>query len=154
MEKQNATSNTFGEVQLSYKKKLQIQFRSIKSSNDASKVIRQILPISQINYREHFYALYLNNKNEVIGYHLISIGGITATMVDIRILLQGALLCNSVGMILIFHNHPSGKTNPSKADIALTEKISKACETIDLKLLDHIIITEDSYYSFADNGEL
>lgn len=153
MEKQNATSNTFGEVQLSYKKKLQIQFRSIKSSNDASKVIRQILPISQINYREHFYALYLNNKNEVIGYHLISIGGITATMVDIRILLQGALLCNSVA-ILIFHNHPSSKTYPSKADIALTEKISKACETIDLKLLDHIIITENSYYSFADNGKL
>ncbi|QMU64423.1 MAG: DNA repair protein [Flavobacteriaceae bacterium] len=106
MGKQNAISNTFGEVQLSYKKKLQIQFRCIKSSSDTSKVIRQILPISQINYREHFYALYLNNKNEVIGYHLISVGGITATMVDIRILLQGALLCNSVA-ILILHNHSS-----------------------------------------------
>ena len=153
MKNQNSFTYQIGEIELGYKKKIQIQFRSIKSSNDASKVIRQILPISQINYREHFYALYLNNKNEFIGYHLISIGGITATMVDIRILLQGALLCNSVA-ILIFHNHPSSNTNPSITDKTLTEKISKACETIDLKLLDHIIITENNYYSFADNGEL
>ena len=92
-------------------------------------------------------------KNEVIGYHLISIGGISQTTVDVRILLQGALLCNSVA-ILIFHNHPSSNTNPSKADISLTEKITQACKTIDINLLDHIIITEDNYYSFADNGQI
>ncbi len=153
MEKQNDILHTFGEVQLGYKKKFQTSFKSIKSSDDASKIIRQIIPQSQINYREHFYTLYLNVKNEVLGYHLISIGGINQTMVDIRVLLQGALLCNSVA-ILAFHNHPSSNINPSISDIKLTERINKACKTIDLKLLDHIIITENSYYSFADNGQI
>lgn len=154
MKTQNTITHQIGEVQLSYNKKFSLPFDNlIKSSDDASKVIRRIIPESQINYREHFYGLYLNNRNEVIGYHLISVGGITATIVDIRILLQGALLCNSVAT-LIFHNHPSSNAYPSKADISLTDKISKAFETIDIKLLDHIIITEDNYYSFADNGKL
>lgn len=153
MKTQNTITHQVGEIELHYNKKFTIRFQAIKSSKDAAKVIYQIMPKSQINYREHFYALYLNMKNEVLGYHLISIGGINQTMVDIRILLQGALLSNAIS-ILIFHNHPSANTNPSKADIALTEKINKACEIIDIKLLDHIIITEDSYYSFADNGQV
>ena len=68
MKTQNTITHQVGEVALSYNKKLPIPFHSIKSSDDASKIIRQIIPPSQINYREHFYALYLNNKNEVIGY--------------------------------------------------------------------------------------
>lgn len=153
MKTQKSITYQFGEVQLSYKKKLQVKYHTIKSSNDASKIIRQIFPLSQMNYREHVYAIYLNMKNGVIGYHLITVGGINQAVVDVRIILQGGLLCNCVG-ILLCHNHPSGNTKPSSSDIALTEKINLACKTIDLKLLDHIIITENSYYSFADNGKL
>ncbi|MDG1315022.1 MAG: JAB domain-containing protein [Flavobacteriaceae bacterium] len=153
MNTQNQITYKVGEVELSYKKRLQFPFHPIKSSDDASTIIRQIIPKSQINYREHFYAMYLTMRNEVVGYHLISVGGINHTMVDVRILLQGALLCNAVA-ICIFHNHPSTNTNPSSADMTLTKKIAEACKLIDLTLLDHIIITENDYYSFADNGKL
>ena len=145
---------TFGEVQLKKKKKKKTSnFESIKSSETANQVIRKILPVEQINYREYMYALYLNNSNDVIGYHQISIGGITGTIVDVRILLQGILLCNGSGIIII-HNHPSGNLKPSIQDKRITEKVKTACETLDIKLLDHLIITEENYYSFADNGEL
>lgn len=141
------------EVQLSYKRKHKLDFEKIVSSQSASDCIREIFPSEQICYREHMYVLYLDNSNNILGYQLLSVGGITGTLADIRIILQGALLINAVGLIL-FHNHPSGNLTPSNADILLTQKVEKACKTIDIKLLDHIIITENSYYSFADNGEL
>lgn len=153
MNTQNQITYKVGEVELSYKKKSEFLFHAIKSSEDLSKIIRRIIPKSQINYREHFYAMYLTMRNEVIGYHLISVGGINYTMVDVRILLQGALLCNAVS-ICIFHNHPSSNIRPSSADISLTKKITQACKLVDLNLLDHIIITENNYYSFADHGKL
>lgn len=140
-----------GEVEVSYKKKTEIPFEKITSSFTASECIRKLIPENQINYREHMYALYLNNANKILGYQLLSVGGITATLLDIRILIQGALLTNSVALIL-FHNHPSGKLKPSNADIELTKKVSSSLGLLDLKLLDHLIITETSYYSFADQG--
>jgi DNA repair protein RadC len=142
-----------GEVQLSYKRKNQFIIHKITSSQSANECIRKIFPIEQISYREHMYALYLDNSNCIIGYHLLSIGGITGTLVDIRVLMQGALLTNAVGLLL-FHNHPSNTLKPSTADKNLTDKIIRSAEILDLKVLDHLIITEDSYYSFADNGEL
>ena len=142
-----------GEIELSYSKKIETPFQKINSSYAVNKVIRQIIPVEQINYREHMYALYLDNSNRIVGYQLLSIGGITATMVDIRVLMQGALLTRSVGFILI-HNHPSGKLKPSNSDIQLTEKIKEAGKVLDIKLLDHLIITEQNYYSFADEGDL
>lgn len=102
---------------------------------------------------EEFWVLYVNNSNTIITKHQISKGGLTATLVDIRILLKKALEAMSVAMI-ICHNHPSGKVHPSKADLVLTKKISKAAQILDIKLLDHIIITQKSYFSFADEGKL
>lgn len=144
---------TIGEVKLSYQKTSNVIFEKITSSKSADTCIRTFFPKEQIIYREHMYAMYLNNSNNVLGYHLLSIGGITATLVDIRVLMQGALLTNSVAIIL-FHNHPSNKLQPSIADKNLTQKIIRSAETLDLKVLDHLIITEDSYYSFADNGDI
>ncbi len=144
---------TIGEVELSYKKKSNVVFQRITSSQSADTCIRTFFPKEQISYRERMYALYLDNSNNILGYHLLSIGGITATLVDVRILMQGALLTNSVAFIL-FHNHPSNKLKPSQSDIQLTDKIIKSAKTLDLKVLDHLIITENSYYSFADNGDI
>ena len=102
---------------------------------------------------EEFWVLYLNNSNKVLSKDQISKGGITATLVDVRLLYKRALELSAVAIILC-HNHPSGKLNPSKADKQLTQKIKEGGTSLDIKLLDHIIITEKSYFSFADNGEI
>jgi DNA repair protein RadC len=98
--------------------------------------------------------LLLNNSNKVKGVYEVSNGGITGTLVDIRILFAVILKTLSVGVILA-HNHPSGKLLPSEADKVLTKKIKKASSFFDVKILDHLIITPNGdYYSFSDNGLL
>ncbi|KAB8154300.1 DNA repair protein [Kordia sp. TARA_039_SRF] len=145
------SKNLIGEIQLHYTKQKNIELEKISSSRHVYECVRKFFPLDQINHREHMYALYLNNSNKITGYYLISIGGITGTLVDIRVVLQAALLSNSVAMILV-HNHPSGTLKPSAADKAITKKVSNACDLLDIKLLDHLIITEDSYMSFADES--
>ena len=140
------------EVQAVYKTVDGVPNVKITSSQDAARCFRQIYPV-EINMREAFVVLYLNNANISVGYSLISLGGITATLVDIRLLLRDALLCGSTNMILC-HNHPSGGLNPSQADINLTDKIKKAAEVMALKVLDHLILTEKQHYSFVDEGKL
>ena len=98
---------------------------------------------------EEFWILYLNNANAVLSISQLSKGGITGTVVDIRLILKQALQCGAVGLI-VAHNHPSGQLKPSRSDIALTQKLAKAATLVDIKLLDHLIITESSYFSFAD----
>lgn len=102
---------------------------------------------------EEFWVLFLNNSNKVLAKTQISKGGLTATVVDIRLLFKRAIELASVG-IIVCHNHPSGKLKPSQADKQLTEKIKLAGLTLDIKLLDHLIITEKWYFSFADEGVL
>lgn len=102
---------------------------------------------------EEFWVLFLNNSNKVLAKTQISKGGLTATVVDIRLLFKRAIELASVG-IIVCHNHPSGKLEPSQADKQLTEKIKLAGLTLDIKLLDHLIITEKWYFSFADEGVL
>lgn len=106
-----------------------------------------------IDHKESFYCIMLNNSNHINGITKVSEGGITGTVVDIRILFQSAILSNSVA-IIIAHNHPSGTLKPSQADRDLTNKIKKAGNFLDVKLLDHIIFTSHSYFSFADEGQL
>jgi len=98
---------------------------------------------------EEFWILYLNNANAVIKIKQLSKGGITGTVVDIRLILKQALEWGAVGLI-VAHNHPSGQLKPSRSDLALTQKLIKATSVLDIKLLDHLIITESSYFSFAD----
>lgn len=97
--------------------------------------------------------LYLNNSNRTLGYGVIGIGGFTATLVDIRIILRDAFLTQSTSIILI-HNHPSGSLTPSEADMNITDKIKKAAGIMDIRLLDHLILTENSYYSFIEHAKL
>ena len=141
------------EVCLSLKDtKIELPFvGKIKNSNEIYKIVDSIYDRGQIGYREHFYAIYLSNSNMMLGFNHIGIGGITSTVADLRIILQGALLLNAVGIVLA-HNHPSGNLMPSDADIQLTKKINEACKIMDLRLIDHIILSEESYYSFSDSG--
>jgi len=139
------------EVTAVYKKTSQeINNVKIGSSKDVNDYIRSVYPVS-IDIREAMIVLYLNNSNRTLGYSIASIGGITGTLVDVRLILRDALLTQSTSLIMI-HNHPSGTLKPSHSDISLTNKIKKAAELIDVKLLDHLILTEDTYFSFADDG--
>lgn len=122
----------------------------IASSKDVANLMQPIIGDLQ---HEEFWVLYLNNSNKVLAKHQISKGGLTATLVDVRLLYKRALELAAVGLV-VCHNHPSGKLKPSRADIELTQKIKTAGETLDIKLLDHLIITEKAYFSFADEGIL
>ena len=102
---------------------------------------------------EQFWVLYLNNANKVLAKLNLSKGGITATLVDVRLLLKRALELNSTGLILC-HNHPSGTLRASEADCKLTEKVKVSAKLMDIQLLDHIIVTDQSYFSFADDGRI
>ncbi len=102
---------------------------------------------------EEFFCIYLNRANKVIKIEQISKGGISGTVTDVRIICKNALL-NSASGLIISHNHPSGNLNPSESDTRITQKIKEAGNIIDVQLLDHLLITGEQYYSFADNGLL
>jgi DNA repair protein RadC len=102
---------------------------------------------------EEFWIVYLNNSNKVIQKNQLSKGGITGTLVDVRLALKNALEVGATGIILA-HNHPSGTLKPSEADKQLTKKLKTAGDSLDIKVLDHLIITEKAYFSFADENLL
>ena len=102
---------------------------------------------------EEFWVLLLNNANTLKYKWQLSIGGITATLVDVRLIFKKALEIGATSMILC-HNHPSGNLTPSQSDILLTKKVIKGAHLLDVKILDHVIVTEKSFYSFADEGNL
>ena len=143
------------EIQISYKEYITSPFwHKISSSKDASKLLYAHWNKNTIEVQESFKIMLLNNSNKVKGIYQLSQGGITGTMIDLRILFAVVLKTLSVAIILT-HNHPSGKLQASEADIRLTEKIKKAAELFDVKVLDHLIIAPNGeYYSFSDNGIL
>ncbi|GAA3772427.1 DNA repair protein RadC [Corallibacter vietnamensis] len=102
---------------------------------------------------EEFWIVYLNNSNKVIQKQQLSKGGITGTLVDVRLVMKNALELGATGLILA-HNHPSGTLKPSEADKQLTQKMKRAGESLDIKVLDHLIVTEKAYFSFADENIL
>ena len=109
-----------------------------------------------INGAKDIHQLLINRvfDADTIGYTTISEGGLTSTIVDVRVIIQTALVCNATSIILT-HNHPSGNPRPSGHDDNLTKKIKSACELMDIRLLDHIIVTPyDSFFSYCDEGRL
>jgi len=121
---------------------------TISRSKDAIPII---MPLLQDLTYEVFCVLYLNNSGKLIRNELLSSGGLTATVADVRIILKNALLYNA-SRIIIAHNHPSGSLTASQADIALTRQVRQAAEIMDITLLDHIIIAGNNYVSLADEG--
>lgn len=123
-----------------------------RSKITSSKAVFDLMqPIIGELIHEEFWVLYLNNSNKVIYKAQLSKGGITGTIVDIRLLFKTALEYNATSVILT-HNHPSGKLQASDADLAITKKLKFAGEQLDIKVLDHLIITENGYLSFQDEG--
>ena len=122
----------------------------ISTSNDAYDLIA---PLLEDLTTEQFWVIYLNNANKVLCKEQISAGGMTATIVDIRLILKRALELNSTALVLC-HNHPSGTLEPSKADVDVTNKMKKAASYMDIQVLDHLIVSDIAYFSFADQGRL
>ena len=125
---------------------------AIRSSKDAADFIRQFYS-DDIGIFESFFLLLLDQSNTTTGYAKISQGGIAGTVVDPRIVAKYAIESLSPAVVLC-HNHPSGNLRPSDSDIAITNKIKAGLQLFDITVLDHIILTEDSYTSFADEGKL
>lgn len=147
--------NKVNEIKISYKGGLKSSmWQKISNSKDAAELLFEEWDKDTIALQETFKVVLLNNSNKVKGVYQISQGGITGTLVDVRILFAVILKSLSVGIILT-HNHPSGKLAPSDADKNLTARIKRASELFDIKLLDHLIFAPDGdYYSFSDNGIL
>ena len=142
------------EVELVYKTKVKPSERpKITSVKDCYQLLKELWNENTIEMQEEFKVMLLNRGNKVIGIYEASAGGLTGTVADPRLILAAAIKSLSVSIILS-HNHPSGNLKPSRADEELTQKIKVAASYHDIRVLDHIIITSEGYYSFADEGLL
>jgi len=141
------------EITVSYKPTFQIsECPQISQSSHSEHIFRKYWP-PDINLYERSFLLLLNHSNKVLGIIEIGLGGIDRCVIDVYKILQIALACNATG-IIIAHNHPGGTLRPSPADSSITENLDKAAQLMRIRLLDHIILTEHGYYSFADDGLL
>lgn len=146
------TQQSIAEVSLVYKNTVKASERpKVTCSKDAYDLFIQSWNPDTIDHVEEFKMLLLNRSNAVLGILDVSKGGISGTVTDVRIIMQAAIKANASG-IIICHNHPSGNLNASETDSKITKKITDAGNFMDIQLLDHLIITQDDYYSFADNG--
>ena len=127
-----------------------ISSQSIKSSKDVYEIFEPL--VSDLPHEE-FWILLLNRSNRIIGKSKVSQGGVAGTVIDTKLIMKSAIE-NLASSIILCHNHPSGNLNPSGSDIDITNKIKTAANCLDMKLLDHIIVTDHSYYSFLDEGKL
>ena len=125
----------------------------IKNSDDVVKVLRSIFNADTIQWTEEFIAVCLNRANKVIGYYKVGAGGFSGVVCDVKVIMTMALQ-SSASSIIVAHNHPSGNLKPSENDRKMTDKINGACKLLDINLLDHIILTTDGHYSFAEEGQL
>jgi DNA repair protein RadC len=150
----NASWYNVAEVELIYKSKVKASERAhITSSKDAYQVLMQLWDENKIEFVEQFKVLFLNKANKVLGVYDVSTGGISGTVADPRVIFVAALKANCCG-IIVSHNHPSGNLKPSRQDEELTQKIKNAGQLLDIKLFDHVIVTNETYFSFADEGLL
>lgn len=125
-----------------------LQKTIVRSSKDAAAYLKTML--KDYTY-EVFAVLFLNRANKIIDFQIVSSGGISGTVADPRIILKQAVQLGA-SVIILSHNHPSGNLKPSRADEDITHKIVKAASYLDIKVADHIIVSEEGYFSFADEG--
>ena len=142
------------EVELVYKSRVKASERpQIVSSKDAYELFLALWEEGKLDLVEQFKVLFINRANKVLCVYNVSSGGITGTVADPRLIYSAALKVNAVSLILC-HNHPSGALKPSRQDEELTKKIKSAGAFLDMKVLDHLIVSSEGYYSFADEGLL
>jgi DNA repair protein RadC len=139
------------EVQLIYKSKIKASLRpKITKSADAFQALRKHWNLETIDFLEHFKVMLLNRANRVLGIIEISTGGMAGTIADPKVIFMAAI--KSAASIVLAHNHPSANLQPSQADINLTRKLKSGGELLDIAVLDHLIISSEGFYSFADEG--
>jgi len=142
------------EVELTYKSKVKAADRpQINSSEDAYTILKEIWEEGKMDFVEQFKVLLLNRANRVLGFVNVSTGGVTGTVADPKVIFVAALKAHACALI-IAHNHPSGNLKPSAADETLTQKIKSAGMFLDIRLLDHLVLSSEGYLSFADEGLL
>lgn len=145
-----AFMNQVAEIGIYYKSTPKVK-PVIKSTDDAFKLLIDNWSENLIELQEEFNVILLNNSNEFLGIFPMSKGGITACVIDVRLIFACALKANATN-IIVAHNHPSGKLIPSSNDIDITQKIKSAGKILDISLIDHIIISAKGYYSFMEEG--
>jgi len=142
------------EISLKYKNKVKLsELFQIQSSKDCHIAFRSVFDADTFYWTEEMILLCLNRANRVVGFYKVSGGGTAGTYVDAKVIFTIALKC-SASAIIIAHNHPSGNLKPSQADKDVTKKIKEAGKLLDIQLLDHLILAEQNYLSFADEGLL
>ncbi len=150
---QNLFSSQLSEIKVSYKSKVKYsEMKQICTSKDGEEIFRNIWS-DGMEFREEFYTLLLNRANRVKGWYRVSEGGLTGTVVDTKIIFSFALKCHACG-IMLAHNHPSGNIAPSQQDIDLTKKLCAGGKLLEISILDHLILTSENCFSFADEGML
>ena len=142
-----------GEVQLAYRPTTKQRTKITSSADSYEYLLNRCFNESTICHHEEFKVLFLNNAMQVLGWSTLSSGGLTDTLVDVRVVIQYALLMNAT-LLIAAHNHPSGSVHPSRDDDRLTENLQKACTIMNIKFMDHLIVTPDAYYSYNDEGRL
>ena len=144
--------NTVSEVELIYKSKVKPTERpQLKTPKDCYQLLLQTWDENRIEFVEQFKIILMNKAHRVLGIYELSTGGASTTTVDIKLVFMAALKANACNLVLS-HNHPSGNLKPSMADEMLTSKIKAAGTLLEIEVLDHLIITSEGYYSFADEG--
>ena len=143
------TENLVSEIEISYKSKKKVsEMKRATTSKECAEILRSVWS-NKMELCEEFVILLLNRNNKVLGWVKISQGGLSGTVVDPKIVFSVALKAMASG-VLLCHNHPSGNLRPSSQDIALTKQLKEAGKLLDIAILDHIILTNESYYSFSD----
>ena len=156
MEERNQASDwtKVSEVELIYKSKVKASERPrIRDSSEAYAFLMFHWDQDKIELVEEFKVIFLNQANKVLGIFNVSSGGITGTVADPRLIFSAALRASACN-IMLAHSHPSGNLKPSRADEELTNKLKNAGQFLDIRVLDHLIVTKDQYFSFADEGLL
>jgi len=142
------------EIQLTYMSNVKPSLRpKINHSKDAYQLLLASWDDTRIELLEQFKVMFTNRAHKVLGIFEVSTGGVSGTVADPKLIFAAAIKAMATGLILS-HNHPSGNLQPSQADIDLTRKIKDAGKLLEIQLLDHIILTSEGYYSFADEGPI
>jgi DNA repair protein RadC len=150
--KTDTTHNAY-HLELHFKRPIHSDMTHITEAKEANIFIREIIDTGLLNHKEFFWMIPLTNANRILGIKEISSGKTHSTTISFKEIAQTALLSNARACLLI-HNHPSGNINPSKNDIEVTKRVQKTLNLIDVEILDHLIITQEGYYSFVDNDHI
>ena len=141
------------QIRLSYVSDSTVEHPKISNSKSIADFMRSTYEDGDLDYRESFKVAYLNHANKILGFQTVSEGGTASTVVDVKMIFAGALLANASSIILC-HNHPSGALTPSYQDDSITNNAKSAGRYLDIKVLDHVIITRDGFYSYNDEGRI